>query len=68
MVITVGFILFNVIPTYTSEPCEGTDTAYQSVATAEVVQGEGETALDLQQDGQQKCGETKPCSTLCTLK
>lgn len=70
VVITIGFILFNIIPTYTPAPCDATESAYQSVATAEVVQGDGETALDCQQDGQQeeKCGHTEPCTTLCALK
>lgn len=70
VIISVGFILFNVIPTYTPDPRETTESSYQSVSTAEVGQKDGETALDWQHDGQQgeKCGHTEPCSTLCTLK
>ncbi|XP_060747661.1 solute carrier family 35 member F2 [Tachysurus vachellii] len=70
VVITIGFILFNVIPTYAPDQVGGTDNAYQCVATAEVVQGDGETALNWQQDGQQeeKCGHTEPCTTVCSLK
>lgn len=70
VVITVGFILFNVIPTYTPDPPEATESAYQSVATAEFTQGDGEAAVDWQKDAQQreKCGHTEPCATLCTLK
>ncbi|MCI4386619.1 hypothetical protein PGIGA_G00064630 [Pangasianodon gigas] len=70
VMITIGFILFNVIPTYTPDPHDATESAYQSVATAEVVQEDGETTLDWKQDGQQeeKCGHTEPCTTVCTLK
>lgn len=70
VVITVGFILFNVVPTYALDPCENRESTYQSVATSEVVEGEGETILD---EGQKKhaemaCSHQKPCTTLCTLK
>lgn len=64
VVITVGFVLFNIVPTYATDQRQATDNAYQSVATAEVVQGDGETALNWQRDGQQeeKCGHTEPCT------
>ncbi|KAG7321119.1 hypothetical protein KOW79_015534 [Hemibagrus wyckioides] len=64
VVITVGFVLFNIVPTYATDQHQATDNAYQSVATAEVVQGDGETALNWQKDGQQeeKCGHTEPCT------
>ncbi|KAK3523938.1 hypothetical protein QTP70_016748 [Hemibagrus guttatus] len=64
VVITVGFVLFNVVPTYAPDQRQATDNDYQSVATAEVVQGDGETALTWQQGGQQeeKCGHTEPCT------
>ncbi|KAF7697047.1 solute carrier family 35 member F2 [Silurus meridionalis] len=70
VVITVGFILFNIIPTYTPNPQESNESAYQTVATADVVQEDGETVLDWQQDEPQKkkCGHTEPCTTVCTLK
>lgn len=70
VVIAVGFVMFNVIPSYAPEQCEATNSAYQSVAVTEVVQENGETALEWQQDGQQeeKCGHTEPCTTVCTLK
>ncbi|TSL04241.1 Solute carrier family 35 member F2 [Bagarius yarrelli] len=66
VVITVGFVLFNIIPTYTPDPHEATSNAYHSVATTDVVQEVGEG----QQDGQQleKCLHTESCTTVCTLK
>ncbi|XP_060792058.1 solute carrier family 35 member F2-like [Neoarius graeffei] len=70
VVITIGFILFNIVPTYTPDVHEATQSAYESVATADAVQADGDTALDWQKDGEQeeKCGHTEPCTTLCTLK
>lgn len=68
MVITLGFILFNVVPTYTTDPGEVTEGTYQSVATAETVQVDKETELDWQQDEhKEKCGQGEPCTTVCTL-
>ncbi|KAM9451257.1 solute carrier family 35 member F2 isoform 1-T4 [Clarias gariepinus] len=68
VVITLGFILFNVVPTYTTDPGEVTEGTYQSVATAETVQVDKETELDWQQDEhKEKCGQGEPCTTVCTL-
>ncbi|XP_060791083.1 solute carrier family 35 member F2-like [Neoarius graeffei] len=68
VVITVGFILFNIVPTYTLDLHKATQSTYESMATAEVVQGNRKTALDWQKAGEQdKCGHTEPCTTLCTL-
>ncbi|XP_026860850.2 solute carrier family 35 member F2 isoform X1 [Electrophorus electricus] len=74
VVITFGFVMFNVVPTYTPAlhgPSEGT---YQSVDSAEVSQGEGGTALDWQHaEEQEKCAQVscvsrEPCTAFCMLK
>ncbi|KAG9265584.1 solute carrier family 35 member F2 [Astyanax mexicanus] len=70
VVITVGFIMFNVVPTYTPDPPENTERAYESVATSEVVQGEEEIILDEGSENcaQRACGHGEPCPSLCTLR
>ncbi|XP_066502349.1 solute carrier family 35 member F2 isoform X2 [Hoplias malabaricus] len=70
VVITVGFIMFNVVPTYTPAPSVNTERIYQSVATSDIAQEEGETVLE---EGQEKQDESawshrKPCSSLCSLQ
>ncbi|XP_072518014.1 solute carrier family 35 member F2 [Salminus brasiliensis] len=70
VVITVGFIMFNVVPTYTPDPPENTERAYQSVSTSEFTQGEEEMVLD---EGQEKCAQRacshgEPCPTLCPTR
>ncbi|KAI4886839.1 hypothetical protein NFI96_018403 [Prochilodus magdalenae] len=70
VVITVGFIMFNVVPTYAPDLSGNDERTYQTVATSDVVQAEGETILD---EGQGKhaeavCSQREPCTTLCALK
>ncbi|XP_076836493.1 solute carrier family 35 member F2 [Brachyhypopomus gauderio] len=72
VVITIGFVTFNVVPTYT--PIPNSEGTYQSVGTAEAGQTEGGTALDWQLgDGpemcvQAPCASREPCTALCMLK
>ncbi|KAL6469963.1 hypothetical protein MHYP_G00210820 [Metynnis hypsauchen] len=70
VVITVGFIMFNVVPTYTPDPSGNSERAYQTVATSEVIQAEGETVLDEghEQHAGTACIQKEPCPTLCSLK
>ncbi|XP_062867898.1 solute carrier family 35 member F2 [Trichomycterus rosablanca] len=74
VIITVGFITFNVVPTYARAPREAAESTYQSVATAEVLRVEGGTMLDWKQGedeekcNQTACNHTEPATRLCTQK
>lgn len=62
VVITLGFIMFNIVPTHTADPSYGNnDGAYHLASSADVQQNEDVVEDLLQKDGADQDGaECKP--------
>ncbi|XP_057216085.1 solute carrier family 35 member F2 isoform X2 [Triplophysa rosa] len=71
VVITLGFIMFNIVPTHTTDQSYGNDGAYHLASSADIQQNEDVIIEDLlQKDRVENQGGTgcKPCNGLCASK
>ncbi|XP_051534059.1 solute carrier family 35 member F2 [Myxocyprinus asiaticus] len=69
VVITLGFITFNVVPTYTADQSHSTIEGAYHLASSGDTQQDEDVAVDwLQKEGHwTECSPTEPCNGLCTL-
>ncbi|KTG06964.1 hypothetical protein cypCar_00039207 [Cyprinus carpio] len=70
VVITLGFIMFNIVPTYTADQSySNNDRAYNLASSAEVQQ-DGDIVVDLGQENQDRTGSSHKahCNGFCSQK